>query len=929
MNPAQLPAALLILAVFTTGPIRAENGLPVAELTRDTPVDFVKEVVPFLRKNCFACHNEKKAKGDLNLESPGEMLLGGDSGAALVPGKPMESLLFTYAAHLEEDVMPPAKNKSNAVNLNPDELALLKLWIEQGGEGTTASVLAGPTEWEPLDGVHASYAVALSDNARFAATGNGNRLYVYDLRTGALDGELIDPAGSPGSAHRDLVHTLAFSRHGLLASGGFRSVKLWQRAIAPGTLVKHALPEVATALTTSRDGRSIAAGDGQGNLVIQDSTVLKIHTAALRALAYSPDGKHLFSASDDKTVARVHLEDPAKSPRITLPSEALSLALLEQGARIAVGCADGVIRVLSTAHFDLPPDELAKAPNPAEWKSPARVIALAPLGEGAGQLLSASEDGSLRVWDLSGKELRQIAHGAPVSAVAVHAASNRIATAGGDGVIRIWNATDGKMSRELKGDLDFDQRRARAGQERDLSKRLAELRKKQVADTEKQWKDLGAKAKTDADKVAAALKDQTSKEQAASMKREAASKAEALVATLEAAKDPGLGAAQGAAKKASEEAGKAENELVTAQRNLRNAERTRDLTVKDGNRAGERFQAAQSASSEADAVLASAEETLKALEAEAAGKVGAGAVKSLAFSPTGKTLAVSAEKTGLRLWSAETGMPLDILQQAATSSLTYGSDGRLLAALPDKTILAWKEDSPRWKLARQIGDQNKAEPFSDRVLSLAFHPQGHLLAAGSGVPSRDGALSFWSVSDGKSEGVIARAHLDTITGLAFSPDGQRIASSSTDRYLKIHEVETLELVDQLEGHTSHVMDVAWSADGETLASAGADNVAKLWAVASSKQKKTESGFKKELTTIAFVGTGENIVTGGGDKILKSAGQNLAGIDDFVYDVAVSPDGAVIVAGGENGILRVWQASDRKLVQSFPPRGQQSTTTAAQ
>ncbi|MDP7495888.1 MAG: hypothetical protein QGI77_05630, partial [Roseibacillus sp.] len=143
----------------------------------------------------------------------------------------------------------------------------------------------------------------------------------------------------------------------------------------------------------------------------------------------------------------------------------------------------------------------------------------------------------------------------------------------------------------------------------------------------------------------------------------------------------------------------------------------------------------------------------------------------------------------------------------------------------------------------------------------------------------------------------------------------------------IHDVETLKLEDQLEGHTNHVLDVAWSADGETLASAGADRVAKLWAVSSSKQKKTEEGFKKELTTVAFVGTGETILTGGGDKILKVAGQNLSGIDDFVYDAAVSPDGSIIVAGGARGILRVWQASDRKLLYSFrSPRA--PTETAA-
>ena len=118
------------------------------------------------------------------------------------------------------------------------------------------------------------------------------------------------------------------------------------------------------------------------------------------------------------------------------------------------------------------------------------------------------------------------------------------------------------------------------------------------------------------------------------------------------------------------------------------------------------------------------------------------------------------------------------------------------------------------------------------------------------------------------------------------------------------------------------------ADGETIASAGADHVAKLWTVATRKQKKTEAGFKKELTTIAFIGTSETIVTGGGDKVLKSGGQNLPGVDDFIYDTAVSSDGSIILSGGENGVLRIWQASDRKLLYSFPSPGKTPPETAS-
>jgi WD40 repeat protein len=186
------------------------------------------------------------------------------------------------------------------------------------------------------------------------------------------------------------------------------------------------------------------------------------------------------------------------------------------------------------------------------------------------------------------------------------------------------------------------------------------------------------------------------------------------------------------------------------------------------------------------------------------------------------------------------------------------------------------------------------------------------------VPSRAADLKFWRVTDGSLESTIEKAHQDTITGLAFSPDGARLASGSTDRFVKIHHAETGELLNQLEGHTNHVLDVAWSADGETIVSAGADHVAKLWVAAEGRQKKTEEGFKKELTSIAFLGVGEGLLIGSGDKIVKAAGQNLGGIEDFVYDVAATPDGSTIIAGGEDGVLRVWNASDRKLLHSFVP-----------
>ena len=197
----------------TEGP--KPSSLAVAELKRETPVDFEKEVLPILKNNCLACHNTTKAKGGLNLETPQLILKGGDSGPAVSPGKSADSLVFKAASHLDPElIMPPKDNKANASDFAPGQLALLKLWIEQGAKGEVRA--ATPENWlEKPPSLDPILAIALTQDGQFAACGRGNRIDVYHLPASRLVARLADEklsaAGLTNAAHRDLVNSLAFN----------------------------------------------------------------------------------------------------------------------------------------------------------------------------------------------------------------------------------------------------------------------------------------------------------------------------------------------------------------------------------------------------------------------------------------------------------------------------------------------------------------------------------------------------------------------------------------------------------------------------------------------------------------------------------------------------------------------------------------------
>lgn len=261
--------------------------LAVVPLAGAADLDFYRDVYPFLKSNCISCHNKTTTKAGLNMETPELLLKGGESGPALVPGKGEDSLVVAASKHLKDMEMPPKNNKSGAQNLTATEIATLRLWIDQGAKASVQQ--EHKVVWQPLaPGVDPIYSVAMTKDGRFAVCGRGNQIFVYDLATRQCVGQITDPAEKPGTAHRALVQSLAFSPDGTrLASGSYREVKIWRlekaqpsAATAPAPtqpaseeLLKKLTSAGKVAITSSAmstDGKQVATGCADGSVRVWD-----------------------------------------------------------------------------------------------------------------------------------------------------------------------------------------------------------------------------------------------------------------------------------------------------------------------------------------------------------------------------------------------------------------------------------------------------------------------------------------------------------------------------------------------------------------------------------------------------------------------------------------------------------------------------------
>lgn len=293
-----------VAGLFSPTPtLAAEEGdsgaISIAAVEHAGPVDFEKQILPTLRRNCLACHNQTDAEAGLVLETPEAIREGGDSGEAVIPGNGNESLLLLVSAHREDPVMPPEDNDVEAKNLTPTELGLMKLWIDQGATGEVSS--SGPvTLAPPPTTLRPALSVAVLSHGDYVAAGRANQISVYHVPSQQLVANLSDPALTSAdnsaaddkpAAHVDMVHALAASSDGrTLASGGFRTVKLWQR-------------EPPRQLSDAEASRVVAAKEGDTNNSAADSTNVNSHDGKF-SVSIDKDGlAQLFDANNNKQLA--------------------------------------------------------------------------------------------------------------------------------------------------------------------------------------------------------------------------------------------------------------------------------------------------------------------------------------------------------------------------------------------------------------------------------------------------------------------------------------------------------------------------------------------------------------------------------------------------------------------------------------------------
>ncbi|MER3434838.1 MAG: LuxR family transcriptional regulator [Leptolyngbya sp. ERB_1_1] len=305
-------------------------------------------------------------------------------------------------------------------------------------------------------------------------------------------------------------------------------------------------------------------------------------------------------------------------------------------------------------------------------------------------------------------------------------------------------------------------------------------------------------------------------------------------------------------------------------------------------------------------------------------------VWSVAFSPDGQSVASSAEDGAIRLWNVQTGALIAQMKCPRwVRSIVFSPDGNVLASGgSDRTITLW--DIQNGTAIRELpGDQG-------RIRCIAISPDGKLLASAGD----NRTIAVWEISTGKQLHTLAD-HSGWVRSIAFSPNGTCLASGSEDHRVILWDVETGECLRRLEGdqgHTERVWALTFiSSDGQMLVSSSDDRTIKFWDTRTGQCLKTFQGYTDWAWSIALSSDDRTLISGSEDQTVKiwdlQTGviqKMLTGHTSRVRAIAISSDGKLVASGSDDHRIMLWNTqtgeqsqvledhTDRVLTLAFSP-----------
>jgi len=321
-----------------------------------------------------------------------------------------------------------------------------------------------------------------------------------------------------------------------------------------------------------------------------------------------------------------------------------------------------------------------------------------------------------------------------------------------------------------------------------------------------------------------------------------------------------------------------------------------------------------------------------------------GVVGGVAFSPDGKTLTFSAGKGGLSFWEIATGAQVRALEGPAgrVYSVAFSPDGQTLVSGSTDGLSLWDTVSG--------AALKSTSAYGEGLTDIALSSNGISLV----TASKNGEVVLWDASTRQRTRAFNSAE-QTPKCVAVSPNGRLISSGFEDGSIRIWDAESGAEIRTLNGHTSDVVDIAFSPDNTLLASASDDKTIILWSVADGQKQHTLSGKNEgKIVNISFSSDGTQLLSSSSEGEIKLwdvfAGNAIYVLAEFPFDnrsvfspdgkvfasadliaikiwnaangqqihewsteraemLAFSPDGRILVSGGSDGSLNLWNVND--------------------